>query len=62
MASALNTVERAIAGETLDHLCWRTLGSVDVIEDVIALRARLREEHGWVMDVYTLSTSSSSAR
>lgn len=34
----------------------------DVIEDVIALRARLREEHGWVMDVYTLSTSSSSAR
>lgn len=26
----------------------------DVVDDVAALRARLREEHGWVMDVYAL--------
>lgn len=41
MAGALNTTERAIAGETLDHLCWRTLGSPDAIEDVLALNPRL---------------------
>ncbi|GAB3579829.1 precorrin-6A synthase (deacetylating) [Calidifontibacter terrae] len=27
----------------------------DVIEELIELRARLRAEHGWVMDVYALS-------
>lgn len=27
----------------------------DVIEEIVALRAELRERHGWVMDVYTLS-------
>ncbi len=26
----------------------------DVIDDLVALRARLREEHGWVMDTYLL--------
>ena len=41
MPAALNTVELAIAGETLDHLCWRTLGSPDAIEEVLALNPRL---------------------
>lgn len=41
MAGQLNTVERAIGGETLDMLCWRTLGTVDAIEDVLALNPRL---------------------
>ncbi|MFC8502855.1 precorrin-6A synthase (deacetylating) [Pedococcus sp. NPDC057267] len=27
----------------------------EVIEEVVELRARLREQHGWLMDVYTLS-------
>lgn len=27
----------------------------DVIDDIVDLRARLREEHGWVMDVYALT-------
>ncbi len=27
----------------------------DVIDDLVALRAALRERHGWIMDVYTLS-------
>lgn len=27
----------------------------DVIDELVGLRARLREEHGWVMDVYALS-------
>ena len=27
----------------------------DVIEEIVELRARLREEHGWVMDVYALT-------
>ncbi|PKP96651.1 MAG: phage tail protein [Alphaproteobacteria bacterium HGW-Alphaproteobacteria-13] len=31
----------AIAGETLDALCWRALGSVDAVEEVIALNPRL---------------------
>ena len=29
----------------------------DVIDDLIALRAELRAEHGWIMDVYLLSPS-----
>ncbi len=29
----------------------------DVIEELVTLRAALRNEHGWVMDVYTLSTT-----
>lgn len=29
----------------------------DVIDDLIALRAELRAEHGWLMDVYLLSPS-----
>ncbi len=29
----------------------------DVIDDLIALRAELRAEHGWMMDVYLLSPS-----
>ncbi|WP_234179226.1 tail protein X [Sphingopyxis sp. NFH-91] len=37
----LTTVEPAIGGETLDHLCWRTLGSADAIEQVLALNPRL---------------------
>lgn len=41
MAGQLNSVERAIGGETLDALCWRTLGSVDAIEEVLALNPRL---------------------
>ncbi|WEV78556.1 precorrin-6A synthase (deacetylating) [Janibacter cremeus] len=27
----------------------------DVIDEIVDLRARLREEHGWVMDVYALT-------
>jgi precorrin-6A synthase len=27
----------------------------DVVDDLVALRASLRERHGWIMDVYTLS-------
>lgn len=27
----------------------------DVIDEIVDLRARLREQHGWVMDVYSLS-------
>lgn len=27
----------------------------DVIDEIVALRAELRAQHGWVMDVYTLS-------
>ncbi len=27
----------------------------DVLDDLVALRAALRERHGWIMDVYTLS-------
>ncbi|XVX19098.1 precorrin-6A synthase (deacetylating) [Actinomycetota bacterium] len=27
----------------------------DVIDEIVAVRARLREEHGWVMDVYALA-------
>lgn len=30
----------------------------DVIDEVVALRAELREEHGWVMDTYALMTPS----
>ena len=26
----------------------------DVIDEIVQLRADLREEHGWVMDVYAL--------
>ncbi len=37
----LTTVETANGGETLDHLCWRTLGSADAIEQVLALNPRL---------------------
>ena len=29
----------------------------DVIDDVVAVRAELRAEHGWIMDVYVLSPS-----
>lgn len=29
----------------------------EVVDDIARLRARLRDEHGWVMDVYALSTS-----
>lgn len=29
----------------------------EVIDEVVELRARLREEHGWVMDVYALTPS-----
>ncbi|MDO5066125.1 MAG: precorrin-6A synthase (deacetylating) [Propionibacteriaceae bacterium] len=28
---------------------------IEVIDDIIATRARVRDEHGWVMDVYALS-------
>ena len=27
----------------------------DVIDDIIATRARIREDHGWVMDVYAFT-------
>ncbi len=30
----------------------------EVIDEIVALRARLREEHGWVMDVYALTPAS----
>lgn len=33
----------------------------DLVDELVALRARLREEHGWVMDVYALSVPSSEA-
>ena len=29
----------------------------DVVDELVALRATLRERHGWIMDVYTLSTN-----
>lgn len=29
----------------------------DVVDDVVALRSRLRREHGWVMDVYSLTST-----
>lgn len=41
MAAAAASTVTAIAGETLDALCWRTLGSVDAIEAVLALNPRL---------------------
>lgn len=41
MAALLPTIERALAGETLDALCWRTLGNVDAIEEVLVLNPRL---------------------
>jgi phage tail protein X len=41
MAAATASTVTAIAGETLDALCWRTLGSVDAIEEVLALNPRL---------------------
>lgn len=33
----------------------------DVIDEIVVLRARLREEHGWVMDVYALTPTDASA-
>ncbi|WKV16482.1 precorrin-6A synthase (deacetylating) [Janibacter limosus] len=30
----------------------------DVIDEIVELRARLRERHGWVMDVYALGSAS----
>ncbi|KGN36814.1 precorrin-6A synthase [Knoellia subterranea KCTC 19937] len=30
----------------------------DVIDELIDLRAQLREEHGWIMDTYALTTAS----
>ncbi|MGE9808669.1 precorrin-6A synthase (deacetylating) [Janibacter sp. G1551] len=30
----------------------------DVIDDIVALRAELRERHGWIMDVYALTPAS----
>ena len=38
-----------LAGESLD----------EVIDDIVDLRARLRAEHGWIMDVYALGAVSS---
>lgn len=41
MAPALPSLVTARAGETLDALCWRTLGTTNAIEDVLALNPRL---------------------
>ena len=32
---------------------------VDVIDEIVDVRARLKQEHGWVMDVYALSLPAS---
>jgi phage tail protein X len=41
MGIVLPSTATARAGETLDALCWRTLGTTDAIEDVLALNPRL---------------------
>lgn len=39
----------------LPHQVLRAGRLADVIDDLVALRARLRSEHGWIMDTYALS-------
>lgn len=41
LSGASITIEYALADEPLDALCWRTLGAVNGIEDVLALNPRL---------------------
>lgn len=41
MAGSLTSTVTARAGETLDAICWRMLGSTDAVEDVLALNPRL---------------------
>lgn len=41
MAQQLTITATARAGETMDALCWRMLGSTDAVEEVIALNPRL---------------------
>lgn len=39
--AALPSIATAQAGETLDALVWRTLGTTDAVEAVLALNPRL---------------------